>query len=57
MKNKTVVKLNIELPTDLALDLEEIFWTRIELLVSDVFRIYMTDTFTKNPPRVHVWRA
>jgi hypothetical protein len=50
---KTIITLNIELPKEYADGLPDIFWTRLELLITDLFRLNQP-----NPAKfpVDVWR-
>ena len=38
-KEKTIVTLQIELPTDYVGQIPAIFWTRLELIISSLFRL------------------
>jgi hypothetical protein len=38
-KELTVVTLRIELPTEFVGQLPDIFWTRLELIISSLFRL------------------
>jgi hypothetical protein len=38
-KDVTVVTIQIELPTDFVGQLSEPFWTRLELIISSMFRL------------------
>jgi hypothetical protein len=38
-KDVTVVTIQIELPTDFVGQLSESFWTRLELIISSMFRL------------------
>ena len=38
-KELTIVTLQIELPTEIVGQLSEAFWTRLELIISSMFRL------------------
>jgi hypothetical protein len=48
-KELTVVTLQIELPTEFVGQLPDIFWTRLEMLIMDMFRLNQPKESTIRP--------